>query len=220
MRSCELSTKFWMPGSISARRLVFGLDHERAVPERVRHLAVRSAARRLIGAVEAEPHRELECEVAPAAREPACLRVPGHVGESTPEACGPIASDLRRSAPFDLRRWRERFHDQARRRARARLRQVGARAPVARPRFVRDERRRAAARRVDPRAPREGPDARGGLPRPRGEADDGRRRRRPPAARGVIRAARSRAEAHRAQRQAMRSRACSSSRRRRRAATR
>ena len=48
--------------------MILRLDHERAVPERVDDPAVRRATRRLVGAVEAEPDRELKGEVAPAPR--------------------------------------------------------------------------------------------------------------------------------------------------------
>ena len=79
--------------------VVLRLDHERPVPERLGDAAVGGATRGLVRAVEAEPHRELEGEVRPPAREPACFRVARHGAGFYPAGSGPNhQTDLRRSA--------------------------------------------------------------------------------------------------------------------------
>ena len=87
--SSDCSTKFWSARLDQRAELVLRLDHERPVPERLGDAAVRGAARHLIGDVEAEPDRELEGQMRPPARQPACLRVPGQVVGFYPG--GPLA---------------------------------------------------------------------------------------------------------------------------------
>ena len=74
------------------------------------------------------------------------------------------------------------LHDRAHRRLRAAVPEVGARPQVARPAVLRDERRRAASGRDDPRAQRGRERPGGGVHRPLRRADDGDRRRGPPGA--------------------------------------
>ncbi len=61
---------------------VLGLDDQRAVPERLADSAVGDAPRRLIRHVKAQPYRDLDEQMRPTTRQPACLRVPGHDFES------------------------------------------------------------------------------------------------------------------------------------------
>ena len=84
--------------------LVLGLDHERAVPERLGDATVRSTARRLVDGVEAEPQRDLQGEVRPAAREPACLRVPGQALDSIQAARRAGRANGMRGSPERVRR--------------------------------------------------------------------------------------------------------------------
>src|SRR6185503_12278608 len=89
---------------------ILRLDHEGAVPERLGDLPVRGAAHHLIDGVEAEPHRELEGEVRPSTRQPACLRVARHSTTIlTRRPAGPVGVPVSRSPRATEEGWNGRF---------------------------------------------------------------------------------------------------------------